>query len=194
MECQWRGIKVQPYLCAWIDLKKAYIQHYKRAGNLRSCVESAGLKWEGRAHSGIDDAKNEARLAAHLMRRGVKFQITGAFPEDAPHRAASGQLPAAADGGTIGGTGGSNGMGVAGGGARQALLAPKRTSKAPAAATHDKQGRFLGVCKCGVKAASRVTKKPGVNHGRAFYSCGNWRMVAREGKEPCDFFLWVDDG
>jgi hypothetical protein len=86
MECKWRGLRVPAYLCAWIDLKKAYTRHYKRTANLRRCVEAAGLKWEGRAHSGLDDARNEARLAVHMMCRGVRPQISGAFPEGAPHR------------------------------------------------------------------------------------------------------------
>ncbi|GFH29842.1 exonuclease domain-containing protein, partial [Haematococcus lacustris] len=32
--------------------------------------------------------------------------------------------------------------------------------------------RWGGQCHCGVPAALRVTKKPGVNNGRSFYSCG----------------------
>lgn len=32
-----------------------------KRGNLRTSVEAAGLEWEGRAHSAIDDARNTAR-------------------------------------------------------------------------------------------------------------------------------------
>lgn len=48
-------------------------------GNLRDCVEAAGLEWQGRAHSGLDDARNTARLAAALLAGGAKLAISGAF-------------------------------------------------------------------------------------------------------------------
>ena len=48
-------------------------------GNLRDCVEAAGLEWQGRAHSGLDDARNTARLAAALLAGGAKLAATGAF-------------------------------------------------------------------------------------------------------------------
>lgn len=203
MECKWRGLRVAPYLLRWVDLKAAFNRAHKRSGNLRACVEAAGLKWEGRAHCGLDDARNEARLACHLMCRGVRLGVTGAFPTDAPHSAAAAgkgqQEQGQAQAGVSLGVGGSQGQAAAsagggpGGGARrQALLAPLRSEGSGAVATHDKSGRWLGICKCGAKAAPRVTKKPGPNHGRSFYSCGNWRMLARGGRQPCDFFQWAD--
>jgi hypothetical protein len=172
-------------------------RHYKRSGNLPRCVAAAGLKWEGRAHSGLDDARNEARLAAHLMCRGVRFAVSGSFPHDAPHSALA---PAATGGETGGGAqstaGGSASTGAPGDGRsrqRQVLLAPLGTAGSGQVATHDRTGKWLGVCKCGVKAAPRVTKKPGPNHGRSFFSCGRWRMVTRGDRQPCDFFQWADD-
>ena len=48
-------------------------------GNLRDCVEAAGLEWQGRAHSGLDDARNTARLAAALLAGGAKLAVSGAF-------------------------------------------------------------------------------------------------------------------
>lgn len=94
------------------------------------------------------------------------------------------------------------GGGGGGGGQRQLLLAPLKPRKR--AQTHDADGRFLGVCECGVPASSRTVKKPGPTHGRAFWSCGNWRMVRQQkqpksgggggggadSKEPCGFFQW----
>ncbi|GMY20594.1 ERI1 exoribonuclease 2-like, partial [Fagus crenata] len=38
--------------------------------NLKEAVQLAGLVWEGRAHCGLDDAKNTAHLLAHIMHRG----------------------------------------------------------------------------------------------------------------------------
>ncbi len=49
-------------------------------GNLRKCVEAAGVAWEGRTHSGLDDARNTARLAAALLAGGAALTVTGFFP------------------------------------------------------------------------------------------------------------------
>lgn len=52
---------------------------------MRGTVEAAGLQWEGRAHSGLDDARNTAKLAAQLIRMGAVIDVTGAFdPADLP--------------------------------------------------------------------------------------------------------------
>ena len=48
-------------------------------GNLRDCVEAAGLEWQGWAHSGLDDARNTAQLAATLLAGGAKLAVSGAF-------------------------------------------------------------------------------------------------------------------
>ena len=43
-------------------------------------MEQAGLEWQGRLHSGIDDAINTARLVAFMIReRGALLTITGSF-------------------------------------------------------------------------------------------------------------------
>lgn len=47
--------------------------------NLKEAVERSGLAWEGRAHCGLDDAKNTARLLALLMQKGFKFSITNSL-------------------------------------------------------------------------------------------------------------------
>lgn len=78
-ECGWRRLPKPDYLDRWIDLKKAYGKKYKKFGNLRNSVEGAGLEWEGRAHSGLDDARNTAALAMKLLREGMVLQITNAF-------------------------------------------------------------------------------------------------------------------
>lgn len=239
MEAKWRGLRVTPLLCAWVDLKRAFVRHFKRVGNLRACVEAAGLRWRGRAHSGLDDARNEAALAALMMARGVRLEVAGRFPESAPHYrrgpplllllpdGGGGGVGDGADCSSGGGDGGQAAEEAAGGHAvaqpgpsipppgaphapagssggsprsaasgGQRLLAPLGPRKR--ARTHGADGRFLGVCECGVPAASRTVKRPGPNHGREFWSCGNWRMVPRGGgargagggKEPCGFFLW----
>lgn len=48
--------------------------------NLRGTLALAGLEFEGRCHSGLDDAFNTAKLAVHLARRhGVVFTASNSF-------------------------------------------------------------------------------------------------------------------
>lgn len=135
-----------------------------------------GLIWEGRAHSGLDDALNTARLAVKLLQSGVKLRVTESFAEAPP--------PAGAGVASTGSGGG--GASSSGNGQKPAALAPMQSAQ-----LYDGAGRWLGVCKCGVKAHVRVTKKPGPNHGRAFYSCGRWTITGQ--RQQCDFFKWQDE-
>lgn len=167
-ECKWRHITKPAYFNRWVDLKKQYQRKYRHNSNLRSCVEHVGLFWEGRAHSGIDDAMNTARLAVHMIKDGCVLAVSDSFG------------PASVSAASAGGSAASGGKVV-----RQATLAPVKQQ------VYDSQGRWTGSCKCGVKAHHRVTKKPGVNHGRAFYSCGRWTITQKF--EQCDFFLWADE-
>ncbi|GFH31106.1 exonuclease domain-containing protein [Haematococcus lacustris] len=63
MECRWRNILTPAYLRRWCDLRKVFASKLKPAGNLKASVETVGLTWQGRAHSGLDDARNTANLA-----------------------------------------------------------------------------------------------------------------------------------
>ncbi|KAK9802911.1 hypothetical protein WJX73_005540 [Symbiochloris irregularis] len=79
-ECKWRQIAIPGYLRRWHDLRPTCKQmHVSRVNGLRGSVEAAGLQWQGRLHSGIDDARNTAALAAHLIRRGAVLNVTGSF-------------------------------------------------------------------------------------------------------------------
>jgi ERI1 exoribonuclease 2 len=163
-ECQWRGIDKPGYFNSWVDLKVLFQKRYRRTSNLHSCCESVGLKWQGRAHSGIDDALNTARLAVHMIRDGCVLAVSGSF---AP--------PAAAPGGSRQP-------------ARQAPLEPLEPAKP--AKLFDGQGRWGGRCRCGVQAKQRVTRRPGANHGRAFFGCGRWSITQKGG---CGFMMWADE-
>eukprot|EP00879_Flechtneria_rotunda_P017683 GHRR01018535.1.p1 GENE.GHRR01018535.1~~GHRR01018535.1.p1 ORF type:complete len:288 (+),score=86.09 GHRR01018535.1:317-1180(+) len=43
IECSWRRIQRPDYLCSWVNLKRVFTARYKRGGNLRTCVEAAGI-------------------------------------------------------------------------------------------------------------------------------------------------------
>lgn len=52
-----------------------YKRHYHREprGGLRTCVESVGACWEGRAHNGLIDSINTAKIVRHMVQTGFRF-------------------------------------------------------------------------------------------------------------------------
>ena len=54
----------------WINLKVFYERVYKKESKgLRRCVEAIGVKFEGRAHSGLVDARNTAGIVCDMVNR-----------------------------------------------------------------------------------------------------------------------------
>lgn len=70
-ECQRKNISILPYWNQFVD-----VRHWFAAGfGVRRCgvskmLELCGLKFQGREHSGIDDARNIARITAEMIRAG----------------------------------------------------------------------------------------------------------------------------
>ncbi len=92
-ETRWRRIQPPAHFRSWIDLKKVFRTHFPRVqGGLAEACAAAGVAWEGHAHSGLDDARNTARLAAKLIARGAVLSLTGGF---------AGHVPAAPRQGTL---------------------------------------------------------------------------------------------
>ncbi len=152
-------------------------------GNLRKCVEAAGMAWEGRMHSGLDDARNTARLAAALLAGGAALTVTGFFPGCDP------------------------------GGLRQRTLFPDRSGSCALLTSYlrlytcalnwlkrrvlkkhrvtDTTGKWNGKCECGVKARLCTVRRPCANLGRQFWGCGTWTQL--QGKGGCTFLKWIDE-
>jgi inhibitor of KinA sporulation pathway (predicted exonuclease) len=58
----------------WLDVRKSYASFFKcRPLNLGQMLSRLGWTFEGRPHSGLDDARNIARIAIALLRRGCLF-------------------------------------------------------------------------------------------------------------------------
>ncbi|XP_078438509.1 uncharacterized protein LOC144708930 [Wolffia australiana] len=92
-ECRLKRIRKPPYFNRWINLKVPFQELFGGVRcNLKEAVQLAGLVWEGRAHCGLDDARNTARLLALLMRRGTRLAITDSLAAAAA-AAASPQPP-----------------------------------------------------------------------------------------------------
>nr|XP_040577235.1 ERI1 exoribonuclease 3-like isoform X2 [Lepeophtheirus salmonis] len=66
-QCRFSGVEIPEYMKTWINIKKSYnraMGSYPR--RLDDLLLGCGLKFEGRAHSGIDDATNIAKALRSL--------------------------------------------------------------------------------------------------------------------------------
>ncbi|GAV62134.1 RNase_T domain-containing protein [Cephalotus follicularis] len=176
-ECRFKRIWKPPYFNRWINLKVPFHEVFGGIRcNLKEAVTLAGLAWEGRAHCGLDDAKNTARLLSHLMHRGFRFTITNSLMwQAADHPMRMQQF-----------------LGCQSSSTQQAQrvncplmpftqLRPIQAEVAPS-----KEGSMY--CYCGVKSCKRMVRKPGPKHGSFFFGCGNW--TATRGA-LCPYFKWA---
>jgi ERI1 exoribonuclease 3 len=62
------------YLNKWINIKKVFaeLKGYDKVGML-GMLNELGLELEGRHHSGIDDARNIAKIVLKLLEKNIKF-------------------------------------------------------------------------------------------------------------------------
>ena len=64
------GIPRRPHFDSWINLKLAYERVYKKSSRgLQCCVEAIGLVFDGRAHSGLVDSINTAKIVLDMVNR-----------------------------------------------------------------------------------------------------------------------------
>ncbi|GMG99989.1 hypothetical protein Nepgr_001829 [Nepenthes gracilis] len=169
-ECRFKKIWKPPYFNRWINLKVPFNEVFGGVKcNLKEAVQLAGLTWEGRAHCGLDDAKNTARLVSHLMHRGFKFSITNSLLwQSADHPCKM----------------------------QQRVPAPEcevHKWKNPfftVVPLPPVQGNLIKeqslYCFCGMKSIKRML--PGSKNGSFFFGCGNW--TATRGA-LCPYFKWA---
>ncbi|CAM8964525.1 unnamed protein product [Rhodiola kirilowii] len=172
-ECRFKRIPKPPYFNRWINLKVPFHEVFNGARcNLKEAVQMAGLAWEGRAHCGLDDAKNTARLLAYMMHRGFKFSITNSLVwqySEQPFKMH--QLMDHYSGPIL-----------------------HHGSKRPIIPIFQFHPRMnpskdsCYYCYCGVKSIKRVGRQPGPKHGTFFFGCGNW--TATRGA-LCPYFEWA---
>ncbi|XP_016996768.3 3'-5' exonuclease Snipper isoform X1 [Drosophila takahashii] len=76
-ECTRKRMRKGAYFNQWIDVRAVYRSWYKyKPCNFTDALSHVGLAFEGRAHSGIDDAKNLGALICKMVRDGALFSIT----------------------------------------------------------------------------------------------------------------------
>ncbi|KAJ1693355.1 hypothetical protein LUZ63_010053 [Rhynchospora breviuscula] len=165
-ECKFKHIRKPPYFNRWINLKVPFMEVFGGIRcNLKEAVQLAGLVWEGRAHCGLDDARNTARLLALLMHRGFKFSITNSMchpdsttppkPKDPPLQ-----------------------------------VGPPFQSYNYQYLTADPSKDAVGpmYCHCGVLSSKNWVRRPGPTQGRCFFGCGQWTATRRA---VCNYFMWA---
>jgi len=76
-ECYRKQLRMPHPLRSWIDLRATYKTFYSRKPQgLAGALQDLGIKFSGREHSGLDDARNTARLAWRMVSDGCVMQIT----------------------------------------------------------------------------------------------------------------------
>lgn len=76
-ECRRKNLKKPSYFNQWIDLSELYNGRYKyKPTSFVNALSHVGIKFEGRQHSGRDDARNLATLAYKMVCDGVQLKIT----------------------------------------------------------------------------------------------------------------------
>ncbi|KAH9295344.1 hypothetical protein KI387_038932, partial [Taxus chinensis] len=172
-ECNLKSIRKPSYFNRWINLKLPFWDAFdKLRCNLKGAVQVAGLMWEGRAHCGLDDARNTAKLLVDLMRRGIKLSITSRCPSDtSKHAQPKQKQPKKFVGGSFGSQASVQGL-----------------SNGPLLQATD-EGKDTGtLCFCGVRSNKCMIKKPGPTHGKYFFGCGNWSITRGA---ACAYFQWA---
>ncbi|KAJ3122890.1 3'-5' exoribonuclease 1 [Physocladia obscura] len=76
-QCEVSGLRRPSYLVDYIDVRRMFARFYlgKRGKrqNLAGMLTTLGMTFEGREHSGIDDARNIARIVLRMMADGCVF-------------------------------------------------------------------------------------------------------------------------
>ncbi|GIX66695.1 ERI1 exoribonuclease 3 [Caerostris extrusa] len=79
MQCKVSDIEVPDFMKQWINVKRSFCDNspYVWPANLDAMMKYCELKSEGELHSGIDDAKNIAKVIKDLAERGYIFDFNG---------------------------------------------------------------------------------------------------------------------
>ncbi|XP_078584849.1 3'-5' exoribonuclease 1-like [Branchiostoma floridae x Branchiostoma japonicum] len=76
-QCLYCGIPYPRPFRRWINVKKHFANFYQTRGGtkLQEMLASLGLQFEGKPHSGRDDAVNIARIAGRLIQDGCELRV-----------------------------------------------------------------------------------------------------------------------
>lgn len=75
-QCRALKIDLPHYFHRWVNVRKHFYNYYKLYQvNVELMLQHLGMKFEGRPHSGIDDARNIARILIQLIKDGANANI-----------------------------------------------------------------------------------------------------------------------
>lgn len=83
-----KAIKKPVFFNHWVDMRALYLKHYKyRPRNFTDSLTHLNMEFKGRAHSGIDDARNLAYLCGRMAKDGhLITTTTDLFPNKFVYR------------------------------------------------------------------------------------------------------------
>mmetsp|Transcript_90081 Transcript_90081/g.135007 ORF Transcript_90081/g.135007 Transcript_90081/m.135007 type:complete len:408 (+) Transcript_90081:94-1317(+) len=83
VECRRKGIKKPQCFDSWINIRWLFADFYKcRRHNVERMLARLGRTFEGRAHSGIDDARNIARIVQAMAADGARLVINDGLSDE----------------------------------------------------------------------------------------------------------------
>mmetsp|Transcript_17723 Transcript_17723/g.29144 ORF Transcript_17723/g.29144 Transcript_17723/m.29144 type:complete len:267 (+) Transcript_17723:292-1092(+) len=183
-QLKWLKIPKPDYYNSWIDLRKMYSEFYNRRPNgLAGTVEALGIQWTGRQHSGLDDSRNTAMCALKMLRDGCRFKITTSFSTSVNPAGSKRPLNSSDSNANK-----SSKKPFQQSSSQEESEQRSSLSESSHASDTTRKKALPGKCYCGVPFKARTVRKPGANHGKDFFSCGNFSMLAGA---KCSFFLWA---
>ena len=74
-QCIRHSIELPSYFGEWINLKSTFKRHFgwEPHGGLQRVVERCGFSFDGRAHSGLVDSVNTAKIVKKMLKEGFQF-------------------------------------------------------------------------------------------------------------------------
>ncbi|XP_016332732.1 3'-5' exoribonuclease 1-like [Sinocyclocheilus anshuiensis] len=77
-QCKLSSIRYPQFARKWINIRKSYRNFYKvpRTQTKLICMlENLGMQYDGRPHCGLDDSRNIARIAIHMLKDGSQLRV-----------------------------------------------------------------------------------------------------------------------
>ena len=75
------GIAFPKIYYRWVNIRRSFADHFHmRPEKLTKMLKRCGMVFHGQHHSGIDDARNIARIAIYLMKKGCRISHASSIP------------------------------------------------------------------------------------------------------------------
>ncbi|CAF1274190.1 unnamed protein product [Adineta steineri] len=93
IQCRLSSIPYPSWAEQWIDIRKGFAEFYsvKRTG-INKMLHKLGLDFDGRPHSGIDDAINIARITVELLKEGCVLSFNDGIHKSSSEHAANAEV------------------------------------------------------------------------------------------------------